>query len=385
MTVEFKNGKLHTINIYTSKIIFIFLFIAFVPLVSMAAYQGRQWVIVIDAGHGGRDPGALGSMSREKDINLAVALKTGAYLEKNLKNVKIVYTRKEDKTVDLYERPKIANENNADLFISIHTNQISNKAISGAETFIMGLTKDKANLDVARKENEVMLLEDNYSTKYQGFDPTSQESNIMFSLMQNVYQKQSTNLASRIQKQFSERASRKDRGVKQAGFWVLFNTAMPSVLVETGFISNPEEEKFLNSEQGQDYLASAIYRACREYMDEINSRSIAITDLKKDTNYIASVDASIPAPQPAIFFMVQISSSSVRTEIKPGNFKGLTNVTELNSAGRFKYATGKYGEYAEALKYRKELKNIYPDSFVIAVRDNEIIPLQDALNQTKKK
>lgn len=385
MTVRFKNGKLHTINIYTSKIVLALFIIGFLPVSSPSAAQERQWVIVLDAGHGGRDPGALGSMSREKDINLAITLKAGAYLEKNLKNVKIVYTRKEDKTVDLYERPKIANENNADLFISIHTNQISNKAITGAETFIMGLTKDKANLDVARKENEVMLLEEDFSTKYQGFDPTSQESNIMFTLMQNIYQKQSTNLASRIQRQFSERANRKDRGVKQAGFWVLFNTAMPSVLVETGFISNPAEEKFLNSEQGQDYLASAIYRACKEYMDEITSRSIAFTDRRNDTTLIASVDVASPAPAPEMFFMVQISSSTVRTEIKPGNFKGLNNVTELNSGGRFKYATGKFAEYSEALKFRKELKNIYPDSFVIAVRDNEIIPLQDALNQSKKK
>lgn len=385
MTVEFKNGKLHTINIYTSRILFIFLTIVLFNLSTTASSQGKQWVIVLDAGHGGRDPGALGSISREKDINLAITLKAGAYIEKNLKNVKIVYTRKEDKTVDLYERPKIANENNADLFISIHTNQISNKAVTGTETFIMGLTKDKANLDVAMKENEVMLLEDDYSTKYQGFDPKSPESYIMFTLMQNIYQKQSTNLASRIQKQFTEKVNRKDRGVKQAGFWVLFNTAMPSVLVETGFISNAAEEKFLNSEQGQDYLASAIYRACKEYIDEINSRSIAVTDLKKDTTLIASINASMPIPEPEIFFMVQISSSTVRTEIKPGNFKGIVNVTELNSAGRFKYVTGKFSDYAEALKYRKELKNTYPDSFVIAVRDNEIIPLQDALNQKNKK
>lgn len=385
MTVRFKNGKLHTINIYTSKIVLVLFIIGFLAGFSTLAAQERQWVIVLDAGHGGRDPGALGSMSREKDINLAITLKTGNYLEKNLKNVKVIYTRKEDKTVDLYERPKIANENNADLFISIHANQISNKAITGAETFIMGLTKDKANLDVAMKENEVMLLEDDYSTKYQGFDPKSPESYIMFTLMQNIYQKQSTNLASRIQKQFTEKVNRKDRGVKQAGFWVLFNSAMPSVLVETGFLSNPAEEKFLNSEQGQDYLASAIYRACREYIDEITSRSIAFTDLRKDTTLVASVEVAAPAPRPELVFMVQISSSTIRTEVKPGNFKGLTNVAELNSGGRFKYASGKFGEYAEALKYRKELKNIYPDSFIIAVRDNEIIPLQDALNQTKKK
>ncbi|MGE5421279.1 MAG: N-acetylmuramoyl-L-alanine amidase family protein, partial [Chloroflexota bacterium] len=290
MTAVFKNGKLHTINIYSIKnILLILITLFFAPLSGFS--QENQWVIVIDPGHGGKDPGAIGSFSKEKDINLAIALKTGSYIEQNIKNVKVVYTRKEDKTVDLRDRPVIANNNKADLFISIHTNQTNTRTVMGAETFIMGLTHDKENLAVAMKENEVMLLEDDYSAaKYQGYDPKSPESNILFTLMQNGYQKQSTTLASKIQTQFTEKVNRKDRGVKQAGFWVLFNTAMPSVLVETGFISNAAEEKFLNSEQGQDYLASAIFRACKEYVDEISSRSIAISDIKKDTNLIASVE-----------------------------------------------------------------------------------------------
>lgn len=383
MTAVFKNGKLHTINIYSIKnILLILITLFFAPLSGFS--QENQWVIVIDPGHGGKDPGAIGSFSKEKDINLAIALKTGSYIEQNIKNVKVVYTRKEDKTVDLRDRPVIANNNKADLFISIHTNQTNTRTVMGAETFIMGLTHDKENLAVAMKENEVMLLEDDYSAaKYQGYDPKSPESNILFTLMQNGYQKQSTTLASKIQTQFTEKVNRKDRGVKQAGFWVLFNTAMPSVLVETGFISNAAEEKFLNSEQGQDYLASAIFRACKEYVDEISSRSIAISDIKKDTNLIASVEPVSPPPSEAVVFMVQISSSTVKTIIKPENFKGIRDVYELNSQGRYKYASGKFTKYEDALKLRKEIKGIYPDAFVIAVRDGQIIPLQQALNQKK--
>jgi N-acetylmuramoyl-L-alanine amidase len=382
MTAALKKGKHRTINLTGIKFILVILAFSIFAFRTGVTDQEKQWVIVIDPGHGGKDPGALGSFSREEDINLAIALKTGAYLEQ-LKNVKVVYTRKADKTVDLYDRPKIANENNADLFVSIHTNQTGTKTVMGAETFIMGLTRDKENLAVAMKENEVMLLEED-TAKYQGFDPKSPESYIMFTLMQNVYQKQSTNLASKIQTQFAEKVNRKDRGVKQAGFWVLFNTAMPSVLVETGFISNPTEEKFLNSSQGQDYIASAIFRACKEYMDEINIRSIAISDLKKDTNLIASVKPVNPAPSEELLFMVQVSSSAVKTEIRADNFKGISDIMEISSQGRFKYASGRFKEYTDALRYRKEIKDIYPDAFVIAVKGKEIIPLQQALNQKKK-
>ena len=384
MIIKIKNGKLHTINIYLAKIIFFFLALIILQSAQSATDEGKIWVIVIDPGHGGRDPGALGSFTREKDINLGIALKTGAYIEKNLKNVKVIYTRKTDVTVDLYERPKIANENKADLFISIHANQANVKSVMGAETYIMGISRDKENLAVAMKENEVILLEDDL-TKYQGFDPKSPESYIMFTLMQNVFQKQSINIASKIQTQFTERVSMRDRGVKQAGFWVLFNTTMPGVLIETGFISNPAEEKFLSTQQGQDYLASAIYRACRDYINDINSRSVALTTLKKDTTMTASLSTLSGPPSGEITFMVQVSASSMKTEIKSENFKGLKDVTEVISQGRFKYAIGKFSEYPEAIKYKKEIKNIYPDAFVIAVRDNDLIPLQQALNQTKNK
>ena len=185
MSTRIKNGKHHTNNIYIMKMIFLFIILLIVSGSKPDIIKNKNWVIVIDAGHGGKDPGALGALSREKDITLAIALKTGEYIEQNIKNATVIYTRKDDSTVDLTERPKIANKNNADLFISIHANWAESKNVFGAETYIMGHTKDQANLEVAMKENEVIYLEDDYSTKYEGFDPKSPESYIMFTLMQN--------------------------------------------------------------------------------------------------------------------------------------------------------------------------------------------------------
>jgi len=384
MCIGIKNGKHHTINIYCMKLLLLF-FIPFNIYASLPAPdKDGKWVIVIDPGHGGKDPGALGSFSREKNINLAIALQAGEYIAKNLKNVKVVYTRNDDSTVDLIERPRIANRNNADLFISIHTNWAKASGVAGSETYIMGPAKDDENLAVAMKENEVILLEDDYSSKYQGFDPKSPESYIIFTLMQNVYQKQSTNLALKIQTQFTEKVQRKNRGVKQAGFWVLFNTTMPSILIETGFITNPVEEKFLNSSQGKDFMASAIYRACSEYVNEIDARS-GISAQKRDESQTGSGEnPEVPVSDGKIIFMVQVANSASDTEIKPGNFNGINDITELKANNRFKYATGRFDDYTEAVKLRKKIELIYPDAFVIAVKDNKILPLQQALEQKRK-
>jgi N-acetylmuramoyl-L-alanine amidase len=251
-------------------------------------------------------------------------------------------------------------------------------SVTGTETYIMGLASNRENLEVAMKENEVILLEDDYSTKYQGFDPKSSESYIIFTLMQNVFQKQSTDLALKVQTQFTEKVERKNRGVKQAGFWVLFNTTMPSVLIETGFITNTAEEKFLTSKQGQDYMASAIFTACRDYINEIDLRS-GIKIQEPSTSQIPSDSKG------EIIFLVQVATSATGTEIKPENFNGLNDITELKANERFKYATGRFDNYAEAVKHRKKIEAIYPDAFVIAVKDNKILPLQQALEQKKKK
>jgi N-acetylmuramoyl-L-alanine amidase len=344
-----------------------------------------KWVIVIDPGHGGKDPGALGAISKEKNINLAIALKTANYIRENIKDVTVVMTRDDDSTVDLIERPKIANRNNADLFISIHTNSTKgSKTVMGAETWIMGLASSEENLEVAMKENEVIYLEDDYSTKYQGFDPKSPESYIIFTLTQNVYQKQSTDLASKVQTQFVEKVNRKDRGVKQAGFWVLYRTAMPSILIETGFITNPDEERYLNSEEGQDYLASAIFRACRDYISDVDLRSGIKMD-QASTSSASSTPAQSSASRDKIIFTVQVATAAARTEIKPENFKGLTDITEISAGDRYKYSTGSFEDYSDAVKYRKKIEVIYPDAFVIAIKDNKILPLQQALEQRRKK
>ena len=235
--------------------------------------QDSRFVIVIDAGHGGHDPGAIGDISREKDINLSISLELGTIIEQNFKDVKVVFTRKSDEYLTLQERADIVNNNHADLFICIHTNSTKGTAAFGAESFTLGLAKSKANLDVAMRENSVILLEDNYKTKYKGFDPSSVDSYIMFEFMQDKYIDKSVEIASSIQKQFADYCHRSDRGVRQAGFWVLHRSACPSVLVEVGFISNPAEERYLNSAHGKHDMATAIFNAVVLYKRDHDRRS----------------------------------------------------------------------------------------------------------------
>lgn len=388
MSTGIKNGKLRTNNMNGLKLAILALITSVLPGFQQVWAFEKTWVIVIDAGHGGKDPGALGTAhSREKNITLALALKTGEYIEQNVRNVKVLYTRKEDVFVDIKDRAEFANKNKADLFISIHANWAGSKNIRGTETFVMGLAKDQQNLEVAMKENSVILLEDDYTTKYEGFDPTSPESYIMFTLMQNIFLEQSTGLASNIQDQFKNRAGRVDRGVKQAGFWVLYMTTMPSVLIEAGFITNPEEEKYLNSREGQDYIASAIYRACRDYIKEIDKKSGVTSggEASPPGDNKPSVPLIQSTPDAALAFMVQIAASSSKRDLKPENFKGLKDVAEFVADDRFKYAAGNFQEYSEALNYREKIKEKFPDAFVIAVRDNKILPLQEAFELKKPK
>jgi N-acetylmuramoyl-L-alanine amidase len=225
--------------------------------------------VVIDAGHGGHDAGCLGIHSKEKEVTLAIALKLGKYLEDNYPNIKVVYTRKTDEFIDLIERANIANRAKADLFISLHCNASANKSAYGSETYAMGLHVSEANLNVAKRENSVILLEDNYEKNYDGFDPKSTEAYIIFSLYQNVNIDKSLFLASKIQDQFTNKLKRYNRGVKQAGFIVLYKTNMPSVLIEGGFLTNKDEEEFLSSEEGQDNIAKSIYLAFKSYKEEL--------------------------------------------------------------------------------------------------------------------
>ncbi|WP_057938343.1 N-acetylmuramoyl-L-alanine amidase family protein [Algoriphagus resistens] len=231
----------------------------------------RMKKIVLDAGHGGRDPGNLGSRSKEKDINLAVTLLVGKYIKENLPDVEVVYTRKDDSFPTLKERPMIANKNKADLFVSIHSNSAANKSAYGTETFVMGTKHFESNFDIVKRENSVILLEDNYEENYEGFDPSSPESYITFNLLSKVHFENSVSLADNIETQFKDRVGRKSRGVKQGPFYVLWTPSMPSVLVELGFLSNTTEEKFLMSQEGKEYMASAIYRSIRDYKEAIEA------------------------------------------------------------------------------------------------------------------
>jgi N-acetylmuramoyl-L-alanine amidase len=259
-------------NIVRALVIFALLILGAFNNVGTTKYRVRK--IIIDAGHGGHDSGALGKFSKEKDIALEIALELGEILKKYMKDVEIVYTRQTDIFVTLHGRAKMANQNNADVFISIHCNATpKGDAAHGTETYTMGLHTSRHNLEVAKRENEVIFMEDNYQANYQGFDPKLPESHILLSLCQNAYNDNSLKLAQNIQYQFKSRVGRKSRGVKQAGLLVLWKTTAPSVLVEVGFITHPQEEKYLNSKLGQAYIASGIFRALRDYKDELETNS----------------------------------------------------------------------------------------------------------------
>lgn len=244
----------------------LYLIILYISILLSA--QAKSFTIVIDAGHGGKDPGAVGAKLKEKDINLRVALALGGLLEANMKDVKVVYTRKTDVFVELNERANIANRNKADLFISIHTNaSAGSKTVSGTESYTLGMHRAASNLEVAKRENSAIMLEKSYKEKYEGFDPKSSESYIIFELMQDQYMKQSVNLAGKIQKQFASTAKRNNRGVQQAGFLVLRATSMPSVLVELGYITTPSEEKYLGTQEATDKLSQSLLNAIKQYRD----------------------------------------------------------------------------------------------------------------------
>lgn len=247
-------------------ILLIPLFSSYQPVVNS---KFRVKTIIIDPGHGGSDPGAVSGKIQEKDIALDISLKLGKMISDSFPDIKVIYTRKKDVFVELFHRAEIANKANANLFICIHCNFCTASSAYGTETFTMGVHKNNANLEVAKRENSVILLENDYQKNYDGFDPNSPEANIIFSLYQNAYINQSLSFASKVESKFKNVAKRYSRGVKQAGFLVLWKTAMPSILIETGFISNPNEKTFMVSDDGKNKLSEAIYHAFREYKKEI--------------------------------------------------------------------------------------------------------------------
>jgi len=340
--------------------------------------------VVIDAGHGGKDPGAVGKNGKEKDIALAIALKLGKYIEENIPEVKVIYTRKTDVYPKLIERANIANEAEADLFISIHVNASTRSSALGTMTLVLGQHRSEENFDVAVRENSVILLEEDYETTYEDFDPTSAESYIMFSLLQKTYFKQSIEFGDFVQDQFRERASRKDLGVREQGLLVLAQTSMPGVLVETGFISNPEEEKYLLSEYGQEIIASAIYRGFKAYKEEIDLKS-NLTVVVGDEPAVASGSIPETGQDPSqsnqIIFSIQLASSKNKIATDPSSFKGYEQVMVIQDGRWFKYLLGKESSYHTALEKCNAIKSDYPDAFVVASKGGKILPLSDALEE----
>jgi N-acetylmuramoyl-L-alanine amidase len=347
------------------------------PLLAQAQKGEKIQTIVIDAGHGGKDTGALGKVTTEKALNLAVALKFGNYIKENMPDVKVVYTRDKDKFVELSERAAIANRNNADVFISIHCNstEVANSAY-GAETFVMGESKNEKNLEVAKKENAAILLEDN-TDAYDNFDPNSTEAYIIFSLAQSMYQNQSLNLADKVQKQFANKVGRNDRGVQQAGFLVLWKTSMPSILVELGFINNAKEEQFLNSPRGQSQMALALYRAFEEYKREFEAENHVSAQPKSNDNN--------PAVKENTYFTVQFSTLNKKVPVTDKAFKGVKEVEVYDYKGAYRYTSGRFQTKAEAVSRQEEVRNLgYKDAFIIAFKNGERVSLEDAEKALKK-
>ena len=376
MTTFANIGSIFKPGIYKRRLFFtivpVFLFLVLPPLYGQRGVKIST--VVIDAGHGGKDPGASGKHTHEKNITLAIALKLGHYIEQNMPDVKVIYTRKTDRFIPLYKRAEIANKNHADIFISIHCNSNTSSKPYGVETYVLGLHKNAANLAVAQKENAAILYEDN-PKKYDGFD-NSPESYISLSLFQSPYLKESLNLANKIEQQMRYRAGRKARGVFQAGFLVLWRTTMPSVLVETGFLSNPKEEAFLMSSKGQTYIASAIYRAFRDYKTEFEKENAPAHTPVPVGKTSRSTQNN---PQQKVDYRVQFYTSSRAIPTTSGRFKGLSKVSYYKQNGIYKYTAGHFPTLSKAVSYQSVLrKKGYKDAFVVAFYQNKRITLHRA-------
>ena len=406
--------------------IFICLWLLFLPSYTNHLW-GKDFVVVIDAGHGGHDPGAIGKISKEKNINLNVALKVGNLIKRNCDDVKVIYTRSKDVFIPLDRRAEIANNAKADLFISIHTNALANnRTAKGASTWTLGLAKSDANLEVAKRENSVILYESDYKTRYAGFNPNSAESYIIFEFMQDKYMEQSVHLASLMQKQFRQTCRRADRGVHQAGFLVLKASAMPSILIELGFISTPEEERYLNSEEGAGTMAKGIYRAFLNYKREHElrltgvSKTIVPTEQEEDNApAIAQKDTESvnTAPQqekllaeaktkPAataktapkrpivvesttndseITFKIQILTSSKPLAKNDKRLKGLKEVDYYKEGGIYQYTYGASADYNKVLRTKRTITAQFKDAFIIAFRNGEKMNVNEAIAEFKKR
>ena len=385
------------------------------------AAKTKSFTLVIDAGHGGHDAGAVGAITKEKTINLNVALAFGRLVERNCKDVKVIYTRKTDVFVPLHTRADIANKAKADLFVSVHTNALPKGRISrGMETYTLGMHRAADNLDVAKRENSVILIEKDYKQRYQGFDPNSSESYIMFEFIQDRNMAKSVELAKLVQKRTCSTANRQNKGVKQAGFLVLRETSMPSCLIELGFISTPDEEQFLNSESGVEKLGRGIYQAFVDYYKETSGGSavvkeeIVVEDVKENVKAVvkeevksevkpevkseAKVEAKVKVdsvyvekqpvaeskqPTGAPVFKLQILASPTKLKSTDPQLKGQKQADCYQEGGLYKYTLGSSEDYNEIYQLRKAQQKSFPQAFIIAFKDGVKMNVQEAIREFK--
>ena len=347
------------------------IYIGLLMLLSVGAWAAeKQYTVVLDAGHGGKDPGAVGRFSNEKDLNLALVLKMGELINAQYPDVKVIYTRSTDVFIPLQERANIANKANADLFISIHTNSSDKKEPRGVETFILGTERMEANLDVAMRENAVIKLESDYKTTYAGFDPNSIDSYIMFELMQNSYMEQSLLFAEQVQQRFVGHLNREDRGVRQAAFWVLLKTACPSILFEMGFISNPEEERFLNQPASIAQMANALVNAFGAYTHRVAVRSEGVKELKseggKEESKVESQESKVessPKAEPQTYYGLQVCASRAPLAANDPKLQGVS--CECRQVGDwYKYYAIIDTDRAKVAEKQKEIRTLFPDCWI---------------------
>ena len=387
-------------------------------MTSLAA--NKRFTLVIDPGHGGHDAGALGAISKEKNINLAVALRFGKYVEQNLPEVRVIYTRKTDVFIPLNERANIANRANADLFISVHTNALpAGKVARGFETYTLGMHRAKDNLDVAMRENSVISMEKDYQQRYQGFDPRSSESYIIFEFIQGKNMERSVDLARMIQRGVCDGANRPDKGVHQAGFLVLRETSMPGCLIELGFITTPDEERLLNNDSRVDDIARGIYEAFAKYKNKYD-RSVSVPYRAKNSeevNIPKIVPDQEPAPktravtrgkqpkreeatpeQPkrveknvkkaevadAPVFKLQIFVGSRNLRKGDAHFKGETDYDRFQEGNLVKYTLGASTNYNEIYRLRKEKLDKFPEAFIIAFKNGQKYDVNQAIREFKQ-
>lgn len=370
------------------KLLFVF---CLLPL-ALGYGQQQKFKVVLDAGHGGKDYGAVYHGNIEKNIALQTAIRVGAILEKD-PQIEVVYTRKSDVFIELQQRANIANKSKGSIFVSMHCNANKNQSASGNETYVMGITRNASNLEVAKSENEVVTLETDYKIKYDGFDPNSPESVIGISILQEEYLDQSIELAGRVQDFFMKKTDNKNRGIKQAGFLVLRQITMPRVLIEMGFVSNKEEGAFLNSEAGQAKLAEAIAGAILDYKNEFFNPTNNVNvkeDSKEEIIVKESPKKDIPVKTPekpsekavekGIVFKIQISASTKELATVPSNFKGLSPISVESSGSLFKYFYASENSY-DAIKQKLEIakQKGFSTAFIVAYKDGIKIKVADAI------